>query len=115
MKHRAFMSIDALIGMFIVAGVTIGLLTAAHSQRQAEFLLANNRSALHLAEHALLSLQHHQPAPTLAGAKLTLQPANTGQAPPGYAWIKVTAVVAGQTQSLFGVVPLSTLAAGKSS
>jgi hypothetical protein len=82
------------------------LLGSARHERSAEIALADSRSAIHLAEHALLNLQHHQPPPVVTDdLHLSIQPAGGGVAPAGFAWVKVEATVHGHHEVLLGVVP----------
>ena len=109
-RRRAYMAVDMLLGIVIVVGVSVMLMGAVHRERSAETQLAASRGALHLAEHALLNLQHGQSLPiTSADQKLTVHPALDGKPPAGFIWAKVDATVGGHTRSLFGVVPVSSL------
>jgi len=104
------MSLDMLVGIFIVAAVTVVFVTTLRHERLAETALADSRSAVHLAEHALLNLQHGQPLPdTPDGMSLSIHPAPTGVAPAGFIWAQVDATVHGHHQSLLGVVPVAAL------
>ena len=109
-RRRAFMAVDMLFGIVIVMGLTVTLAGILHRERSAENALADSRAAVHLAEHALLNLQHGQLAPQPGtDERLSIQPATSGRAPPGFAWTKVDAMVRGQHRSLLGVVPASSL------
>jgi hypothetical protein len=107
---RGFVAVDMLFGIIIVMSVTVTLLVTMRHVRAAEENLSDSRSALHLAEHALLNLQHGQPMPSISREEtLTIRPASNGTAPSGYAWAKVEASVRGHTQSLLGVLPISSI------
>ena len=109
-KPTAFMATDMLFGIIIVAILTGVLLGSVHHERSAEAALADSRSAIHLAEHALLNLQHHQPLPSLTSEmQLKLQPSPDGTAPAGFTWAKIQATVHGHTKSLLGIVPTTSL------
>jgi hypothetical protein len=108
----AFMALDMLLGIIIVTSVTLGLVSTVHRERTVESSLADSRSALHLAEHTLLNLQHGQPVP--AGA-VDIHPASGGIAPAGFLWAKVDANVHGHHQSLLGVIPIYSLPTEKQS
>jgi hypothetical protein len=104
------MAVDVVFGIIIVAIVTTVLLGTVHHERTAEAAFADSRSALHLAEHAMLNLQHHQPLPTVSGEmSLKVQPTGDGVAPAGFAWAKIQATVHGHQRSLLGVVPTQSL------
>jgi hypothetical protein len=108
--RRAFLAIDAVFGLTIIAAVTVVLIGTVNHERSAELRLSDSRSALHLAEHALLNLQHGQPLPPVSGdTHLAIHPANGGSAPAGYVWATVDATVHGHHRSLTGVVPLGYL------
>lgn len=109
-RRHAFMAVDMLFGIIIVMSVAAALAGILRHQRAAEIALANSRAAVHLAEHALLNLQHGQALPRPGNdERLSIQPAATGHAPAGFAWAKVDAVVRGQHRALLGVVPASSL------
>jgi hypothetical protein len=111
--RRAFMAIDTLFGIIIVGGITMSLIATVRHEQSAERALADSRSALHLAEHALINLQHGQPLPaTTIDEHLTIHPANNGTAPAGFIWAKVDAAVNGHRQSLLGVVPIAAVPSG---
>jgi hypothetical protein len=108
---RAFVAIDMLFGIIIIGGITIALAATVRHERSAEDAMAESRSALHLAEHALLNLQHGQRIPSLTlDEHLTIHPVNDGSAPPGFIWAKVNATVHGHQQSILGVVPTGLIA-----
>jgi hypothetical protein len=107
---KAFLVADAVIALFVVATATVALLATVRHEHSAELNLADSRSALHLAEHALLNLQQGQPMPVVTGeSQLKIQPTPDGTAPAGYVWAKVEAVVHGHHRSLFGIVPAGSL------
>ena len=104
--HRGYFFIDSLIGLCIVSTVTVALLSTVRHEQHAERRLGASRDALHLAEHALLNLQHHQPLPPVTRAsRISLQPTATGTAPAGYLWVNIEAAVDAERQSLIGIVP----------
>jgi hypothetical protein len=107
---RGFMSADMLFGIIIVMSVTITLLVTIRHVHVVEQGLSDSRGALHLAEHALLNLQHSQRLPAVTtGQTLTIHRVSSGSAAAGFAWAKVDAVVRGHAQSLLGVVPVSAI------
>jgi hypothetical protein len=104
--RRAFVAIDALIALGIVAGLAIMLAAAVRQHRTAAIGLADARSAVHLAEHAMLNLQHHQKIPVIGrDSRLQILPVTGGDVPPGYQWAEVRATVAGHERSLIGIIP----------
>jgi hypothetical protein len=104
------MAIDMLFGIIIVGGVTVTLLATVRHEQSAERTLSDSRSAMHLAEHALLNLQHGQPMPaSTTEAHLSIHAAPGGAAPAGFTWAKVDAAVHGHRQSLLGVVPTAAI------
>lgn len=108
-RYNGFITADTLVGIAIVAMVTGLLLLCVKHERAGEVALADSRSAIHLAEHAMLNLQHHQPLPTLHEAKLQVRPTTDGTAPAGFAWVKIDATLHGHRQSLVGIVPTESL------
>lgn len=105
-RHRAFFLIDTVMGLAIIASVAILLIASVRHEQSAELKLTASRSAIHLAEHALLNLQHGQPMPAVTGdTHLTIHRATGGTAPAGYVWVTVDATVRGHHRSLVGVVP----------
>jgi len=101
-----------LFGIIIVGGITVALLGTMRHERSAEAALADSRSALHLAEHALLNLQHGQPMPVPSkDQQLTILRITTGTAPAGLTWVKADAAVHHHRQSLLGVVPIESVPA----
>jgi hypothetical protein len=79
---------------------------AVYRQRSAEAGLADSRAAVHLAEHALLNLQHGQPIPaTDHSMQLSISPVAGGDVPAGFKWARVQASVHGHERSLIGIVP----------
>jgi hypothetical protein len=110
------MAVDMLFGIIIIGGIAIALAATVRRERSAEEAMADSRSALHLAEHALLNLQHGQPMPAPAPAQhLTIHRSVDGTAPAGFIWAKVDASVNGHRQSLLGVVPAESIAPGTKS
>jgi hypothetical protein len=109
-NHRGFMATDMIFGMIILSAVAIALAATSARVRSADTSLAETRRAVHLAEHALLNLQHGQPMPVTAGdVHLTIQPLSSGSAPSGFVWAKVDATVHGHRQSLIGVIPAGSI------
>jgi type II secretory pathway pseudopilin PulG len=105
--HRAFFLLDTLFGLIIVSAVTVTLVATVRHERAAEIKLRDSTSALHLAEHALLNLQHAQPMPATEGdTHLSIRPATGGIAPAGYTWAKVDATVHGHQRELIGLIPI---------
>jgi hypothetical protein len=107
MRNRnAYMTADMIFGILIVGIVTAVLLGSVRHERSAEIALADSRSALHLAEHALLNLQHHQPMPSVTGdMHLAIESVPDGTAPARFQWTKIIATVHGHRRALLGVVP----------
>ena len=109
-NHRGFLVLDALLGLALIATASLVLLGTIKHERAAELRLTDSRSAVHLAEHALMNLQHGQPVPALSpDTQLTIRSATGGSAPAGYVWVKVEAAVHGQHRQLFGVIPAGSL------
>jgi hypothetical protein len=109
-SRRAFVAIDAMFGIIIVSVVSVVLATTLSRVRSTEIGLADSRSALHLAEHALLNLQHGQPIPVATGdSRLSIHRLATGTAPPGFIWAKVDVSLHGHNEALFGVVPIAAM------
>jgi hypothetical protein len=103
-NQSAFVAVDVVIALSIVVGLAVSLAAVVHHLRVAEASLADSRAAVHLAEHALLNLQHDQPLPA-TGTQLKVLPVAGGDVPVGFRWEQVRATVRGHEQSLIGIVP----------
>jgi hypothetical protein len=112
-NRQGFMAVDMIFGIIIVAIITAVLLGTVRHERNAEAALADSRGAMHLAEHAMLNLQHNQPLPIVSSEmQLKVQPAGDGVAPAGFGWAKIEATVHGHHRSLLGIVPTQSLPGG---
>jgi type II secretory pathway pseudopilin PulG len=103
-SSRAFMMLDALIGLMIVGALGLILATAVGTQYRAQQKLADLRAANRFAERILLNLQHGQSPPTLPSTDVKMHPINGG-APKGYTWTAVEVTVRGRNAILYGIVP----------
>ncbi len=104
------MAVDVLMALAIVSALAITLSAVVYRQRAAEAGLNDSRSAVYLAEHALLNLQHDQPLPALnRDTTLKIIPVINGEAPAGFVWVDARAAVHGHERSLLGIVPASAI------
>jgi type II secretory pathway pseudopilin PulG len=104
-RPYGFFTIDALIGLFIIAALASALAVAMGRQRQSVTRFGDSRAAVHLAERALLNLQRGRPLPPVddqtAISVKNLDTPGTGS----QVWVEVSATVRGRTQNLIGLVP----------
>lgn len=98
MRRRGFLSTDILTGLLIAGSLATGLAVTVTKWRRAADMLAHDRAATEAAQRTLLELQQHRPAPRFEDIKLTLRPLNDN-------WTQVTAVCAGRTVSIVGLLP----------
>ena len=103
-SSRAFVMLDALIGLMIVGTLGLILATAVGTQYRAQQKLADLRAANRAAERILLNLQHGQTPPVLPHTDVKIHPI-TGDAPRGFAWTTVEVTVRGRSATLYGIVP----------
>src|SRR5687767_15362222 len=104
---------DAVIGIAIVAVLSVSLIGVLGRRRQAAQKLSDLREATRAAEAALTDLQAGRPvrAATAPGfaVRVTPSPVATGTAaapaPAGRAWVDVEATVGGQRATLTGFAP----------
>lgn len=97
------------LGLVTVLGFLLN--SAIGRERATEQRLSDQRTAVRLAEHALLNLQHDQPLPTATSyAKIEVRAVTGGAAPAGLAWATVDAQFHGRRATLLGLVPASALA-----
>lgn len=99
--------IDALFAIGIIAILTVALTQSVTQQRRAQERLAASRSAVRLAEQALVALQAGQPAPAPPqGTTLEVRPAPEARAAPaGWRWVTVHVRHAGRIGELTGLAP----------
>jgi type II secretory pathway pseudopilin PulG len=103
-RRRAFFTIDALIGLLIVAVLAAALGVALARQRRALTRFEDARSAIHLAERTLIELQNRRTL-TRGRAEVAVRNLDDTAAPDGYAWIEITASVGGRDAVILGLVP----------
>jgi type II secretory pathway pseudopilin PulG len=102
-RTRAFVLLDAVIGMMILGALAAALLVALNRQRVAADRLAETRGATWAAEQALAELQSGR-KPTGEGVKV--EAVAMQAAPPiGQAWVRVRAERSGRSVTLVGLVP----------
>ena len=110
-RRKAFLIADAVIGIAIVAVLSVSLIGALGRRRQAAQKLSDLREATRAAEATLTELQAGGPAPASGSGKV-LRPL-AASATPGLAWVEVEATVGSQRAVLAGVVPAGRVPAGQ--
>jgi hypothetical protein len=102
--RRGFFVSDAVVGLGILAAVALGVAAASRSAGVAATRLADQRSAVRLAENVLVVLQSGEAIDDAWQERITLRP--LPDAPPvgQRVWIEVQAKVGHATASLAGLV-----------
>ena len=110
-RRKGLFLSDVIIGLAIVAVLTVSLMAALGRHRQASRKLADLREATRSAEAVLTDLQagRASPASDLAFTVAAISPptgdAASGPAPSGGTWVEVAVTVGGQRATLTGLVP----------
>jgi type II secretory pathway pseudopilin PulG len=103
------MLFDALLALSIL-GLLMAMLTVGLTwRRRVELRMAASRAATAQAEFALTELQQGKPAAT---DHLRIDRLPDAGPVPGFAWVRVTSTVSGQSQSLTGLAKTSALKPG---
>src|SRR5688572_2067671 len=102
-RRNAFFIADAVMGIAIVAVLSVSLIGVLGRRRQAAQKLSDLREATRAAEATLTDLQAGGPPPAPGSGKVvrSLAPSETA----GNAWVEVEATVGGQRAVLAGLVP----------
>ena len=103
--RRAFMFVDAIIGLALV-GVLLSILAVSMTKRQQAMReLAEQRSVERAAEAALNELHAGRTMPpTIGDVAIKMTDAPGATAPAGYHWVQVHAVSGKRTATLVGVI-----------
>lgn len=104
-RHRAFMVMDAIVGLAILA--LLGVIVAGELtwHARAAKRLANVRAAAQLAESALFDLQQgHQPSTAQGTDQIKVEQLSGGDPMSHRSWVRVTATLDGQSAALVGLV-----------
>lgn len=88
MKQRAFMTLDAIMAMAIIAIATTLFVVTLTRMRRASDTFADQRAAARATTEVLLSLQQAGPPPAIDASRFTIQPLDTA-APDGWRWVSV--------------------------
>jgi hypothetical protein len=105
-RHRAFLTIDILGGLALIAiaGTMLTVLTARCMRASAQ--LAAGRNAIGAAETALANMQDGLANPTSdARVRIEIAPCPDGAVVAGHRWVQVIATVEGQSRAVSGLVP----------
>jgi hypothetical protein len=89
----------------IVAALAVSMFVLLARANQVARKMAGSRAATRAAESQLADLQSAKPLLPEPGQEVTVHPEPAGGAVPGYAWVRVTATVAGQSADIVGLVP----------
>src|SRR5262245_44727153 len=104
MRHRAFMTFDALAGIFLLAALATALAVAGNMRAKTAMQLANQRKANAAAQEALSNLQAGSEAKLSdVTAKVTLR--YSGKRVGNLEWVEVTVVREGRYASIMGLAP----------
>lgn len=101
----AFILIDVLAGLFLLAALASALAVAAHVRQLAAVKFGDQRQAIEIARESLADLQSHHPIPTQSqypGVKISVAP--TTQSTDHLSWSKVTVEFNGQRATLEGII-----------
>jgi hypothetical protein len=111
--RRGFMLGDFVMGLGLVAVLSVILASSIGRKQATEDRLSDLRAAQRVAEHALLNLQHGQPLPTLSGdVQIAVRSAVGGEAPAGYTWAAVDVTLRNRRATLVGLLPSAAMRAG---
>jgi hypothetical protein len=98
--RKAFMTMDALAGLFLLAALATALAVAAHSRQRAAENLATQRSALAATQRVIAQLQiGQQPAEGRVSIVHTGTRLGSGE------WVEVSVDVDGRRVPLLAVTP----------
>ena len=102
-SRDAFLMADAVMGIVVVAVLSVSLIAVLGKRRQAAQQLSDLREATRAAEAALTDLQAARPPPAPGSGKVVrpLGPSAT----PRRTWVEVEATVGNQRVTLAGLVP----------
>ena len=107
--RTGFFLADAVIGLALLAILSVALISIVRRERRAATVLSDQREATGAAEAVLSGLQARlPPAP---GTDVRLTPSPGGDPVAGQAWVEVRATVRGRSASVVGLVPEDALPA----
>ena len=103
--RRGFMLIDVIVGLIVVAILTVTLGVAVTKQRRATDRLGDSRESMRLAEQTLTSLQTAAPPPTAPqDVTVSVKRDDSIRAPSGCVWALVTVTQNGRSVELAGII-----------
>ena len=103
--RRGFMLMDVIVGLIVVAVLTVTLGVAVTKQRRASDRLGDSRESARLAEQTLTALQTAVPPPAAPeGATVSVRRDEATKAPDGCMWAVVTVTQNGRSVDLCGIV-----------
>jgi hypothetical protein len=103
--RRGFFMADVLTATAIVAALAASMFVLLARANNVSRKMAGSRAATRAAESLLADLQSARPVMPEPGQEMAVRPEPGGAAVPGYAWVRVTATVAGQSAEVVGLVP----------
>lgn len=97
--------LDIVVGLAIVAVLTIGLTVTVGEHHRAMSRLRDSGEALRLAERALAELQSSAKASTIEHATVKVEPIAVDGAPAGWRWVRVSVTLRRGAAELTGLAP----------
>jgi hypothetical protein len=102
-RRKAFMTFDALAGLFLLVALATALAVAATLRQKSAVHLADQRAANALAEQVLLHLQ--ATGQTMDDSSSSISIARSGQHVGKLEWVEVTVRRNGRRASMTGLAP----------
>jgi len=104
-RRRGIFLADMLTAMAIVAVLAVSMFVLLARANNAGRKMAESRAASRAAESFLADLQSARPPLPAPGQEVAVHPEPGGAAVPGYAWVRVTATITGESADIVGLVP----------
>jgi type II secretory pathway pseudopilin PulG len=103
--RRAFLLADLLVGLGIVAVLTVSVFVILDRASRIATKMSDSRNSARTAEAVLADLQADRPAGPSRDFKINVRAEPDGVAVPGHVWVRVTAAAHDQSAELVGLVP----------
>jgi type II secretory pathway pseudopilin PulG len=103
--RRGFLAADTIVALFIIGMLSMILVVGLSMAQKARDRLADQRSAIHLAETLMTQIQTHQPIAMPNEAKINVQPVEAADGPVDGQWVRVQVEYHKATASLVGLTP----------
>ncbi len=109
-RRRGFLLIDAVTALVVVGILGVALAMTLHHHHRAERALSDGRTALRLAERALVMMQYEQTRPrSTEQTIISVRPIPDAPAVEDDVWVTVTVEYADRRAEVIGLAPIDVM------